>query len=162
MSPLDIFRLLIDVVKAGYHAARQIPQVTCDIHGVYKARWSPDSFPDESGNTIAEGIRIETAGTILLVNSGSVDTTVKDVHVVCMSGKKILGQLRCILTAKRSDYELSLSGVIIEPRRIWGPKTIRIEGSLWGINEPPKDLEAELVIEVVSQRPIKKKIKLYL
>jgi hypothetical protein len=155
MNPLDIPRTIVDVVKAGYYAARQIPRVTCDVKGLYKARWSLDSFPDESGNTIAEGIRIETAGTILLANSGSVDTTVKDIHVVCMSGKKILGQLQC-------DYEPSLSGVIINPRRIWGPESIRIEGSLWGINEPPEDLEAELVIEVVSQRPIKKKIKLYL
>jgi hypothetical protein len=159
---LDIFRLIVDVVRAGYQAARKIPRVTCDIHGVYKARWSPDFFPDESGNTIAEGIRIETAGTILLANSGSVDTTVKHIYVVCMSGKKILGQLQCRLRTKRSDYESSLSGVIIKPRRIWGPETISIEGSLWNINEPPKDLEAELVIEIVSQRPIKKKIKLYL
>ena len=155
MNWLDIFKSIVDVVKAGYKAARNIPHVTCDVKGLYKARWSPDSFHDENGNTIAEGIRIETAGTILLANSGSLDTTVKDVHVVCMSGKKILGQLQC-------DYESSLSGVIIKPRRIWGPKTIRIEGSLWGIGEPPKDLEAELVIEVVSQRPIKKKIGLYL
>ena len=119
-------------------------------------------FPDENGNTIAEGIRIETAGTILLANSGSVDTTVKDVHVVCMSGKKKLGQLQCRLMTKRSDYESSLSAVIIKPRRIWGPETISMEGSLWNISKPPEDLEAELVIEVVSQRLIKKKIKLYL
>ena len=152
----------MDVVKAGYQAARKIPQVTCDVRGVYKARWSPDFFPDESGNTIAEGIEIYTKATILLANSGSVDTTVKDAYVVCRSGKKILGQLQCRLMTKESDYGPPLSGVVIEPRRIWGPETISIKGSLWDINKPPKDLEAELVIEVVAQRSIKKKIKLYL
>jgi hypothetical protein len=162
MSPLDILRIIVDVVKAGYQAARRIPQVTCDVKGLYKARWSPDFFPDENGSIIAEGIRIETAGTILLANSGSVDTTVKGVQVVCMSGKKILGQLECSVKSKKGGYAPPLSGVILLPRRIWGPETIRIEGSLWGIDEPPKDLEAKLVIEVVSQRPIKKKIKLYL
>lgn len=162
MPPLDMFRLVVDVVRAGYQTARNLPRVTCDIKGVYQARWSPDFLPDENGNTVAEGIRIETLGTILLSNSGSVDTTVKDVYVICMSGKKKLGQLQCRLTTKRSGYESSLSGVILLPRRIWGPKTIGIEGSLWNISKPPEDLEAELVIEVVSQRPIRKKIKLYL
>jgi len=158
----DIFRVIVDVVRAGYQAARKIPQVTCDVKGLYKARWSPDFFPDEEGNIIAEGIRIETAGTILLANSGWVDTAVKGVQVVCMSGKKVLGQLECGMKSKKSGYTPPLSGLILLPRRIWGPETITIEGSLWGMDEPPRDLEAELVIEVVSQRPIKKKIKLYL
>jgi len=158
---LDIFKLIMDVVKAGYQAARKIPQVTCDVRGVYKARWSPDFFPDENGDTIAKGIEISTQATILLANSGSVDTTVKDAYIVCRSGKKILGHLQCRFMTKESDYGPPLSGVVIEPRRIWGPETISIRGSLWDINEPPTDLEAELVIEVVAQRSIKKKIKLY-
>lgn len=161
MSILDIFKLIMDVVKAGYQAARKIPQVTCDVRSVYKARWSPDFFPDESGNTIAEGIEIYTKATILLANSGSVDTTVKDAYVVCRSAKKTLGQLQCRLMTKESDYGPPLSGVVIAPRRIWGPETINIRGTLWNIGELPEDLETELVIEVVAQRPIKKKIKLH-
>lgn len=162
MLPLDMFRLIVDVVRAGYQTARNLPRVTCDIKDVYQARSSPDFFPDENGNTVGEGIRIETLATILLSNSGSVDTTVKDIYVICMSGRRELGQLRCRLMTKRSGYESSLSGIILLPRGIWGPKTISIEGSLWNISKPPEDLEAELVIEVVSQRPIRKKLKLYL
>lgn len=159
---LDILRTIVDVVRAGYQAARKVPQVTCDIEGLYRARWSPDFFPDEKGNTIAEGIRIETAGAIRLANSGSVETTVKGAKVVCSSSRKTVGQLECSVRSKKTHYAPPLSGIIFMPPRIWGPETITIEGSLWGIDEPPEDLEANLVIEVVSQRPIKKKTKLYL
>ena len=118
-------------------------------------------MPNEKGETVDEGIEIYTKASILLANSGSVDTTVKDAYIVCRTGKKILGQLQCRFMTKGSDYGPPLSGVVIEPRRIWGPETISIRGTLWDTNELPKDLEAELVIEVVAQRSIKKKIKLY-
>lgn len=52
-------------------------------------------------------------------------------------------------------------GVMLEPRRIWGPEVIEFRGSLWDIEKPPEDLQAELIIEVVAQRSIKRKIKLY-
>jgi len=50
---------------------------------------------------------------------------------------------------------------MLEPRRIWGPEVIEFRGSLWDIEKPPEDLQAELIIEVVAQRSIKRKIKLY-
>ena len=163
MSILDFFKLIIDVIKAGYQAATKIPRVTCDVRGVYKARWSPDYFPNESGDTIAEGIEIDTKVEILLDNKGSVDTTLKDAYVVVRSHKKVLGRLEHHLLNRTKEYDQRrIHGIVIEPRRIWGPETIQFRGSLWDIKKPPEDLEAELVIEVVAQRPIRRKINLYL
>lgn len=160
MSILDFVGLIADVFKIGYNAVTKRPNVTCDVKGVFQARWSPDYMPDGKGGTEAEGIEIWTRATIQLANSGFVDTTVKDAYVVCRSGKKALGRLRCMIPTKQSDYGPPLSGVVIEPRRVWGPNTISIRGTLWHINELPKDLESELIVEVLSQRSVKKKFRL--
>jgi len=163
MMILDIAKVAVDVFKAGYNTATNRPQITCDVHGVYAARWCLDHMPDGKGGSDAEGMLIETGATILLANSGRVDTTVKDVYVICRSGKKVLGKLRCEWQVTRMEYDLQpLSGVIVEPRRVWGPNRIKIQGTLWNIRELPKDLKAELVVDVVAQRPIKRSIKLYL
>jgi len=156
---LGPLRLLVDVVKAGYQVATKMPRITCNIRSVYNARWSPDFFSDEHGNVEGEGIRIEACISILLDNSGGADTTLKDIYVVCKSHRKQLGRLSCYAIAK--DKNRQLAGIIVEPRRIWGPETLEIVGSLWDIDRPPKDLEATLVVEVVAQRPVKKKIKFY-
>ncbi len=161
MGILDYLQLIVPSIRGVLKRLMNRPSVTCDVRGVYEAQWSPDFIPNEKGGTDAEGIEIRTKAIILLANSGPVDTTVKDAYIVCRSSKKILGQLQCRFMTTSSDYGPPLSGVVIEPRRTWGPETISIRGTLWDIDEPPKDLGAELVMEVVAQRSIKKKIKLY-
>lgn len=162
MGISDIVKLIIDAIKAGYHAATNRPHVICDVLGVYKARWSPDFFPGENGNTVAEGIEINTKARIRLTNEGRVDTTLKDIHIIVRSGKAVLGQLPAYPSRSVDKFhDKSICGAVIKPRRMWGPEVIEFRGSFWNIYELPPDLEAELVVEVVAQRPIKKKIKLY-
>jgi hypothetical protein len=163
MNILDPLKLIVDVIKAGYQAATKMPRITCDIRGMYASRYGPDYLPSLSGNDIeAEGIEIETHIEILLSNSGGVDTTLKDIYVLCNSRGKKLGRLSCYFReAQDKFYDRDFAGIVIEPRRIWGPKTLKIQGSLWNIDKPPKNMKATLVVEVVSQRPIKKRVKFF-
>lgn len=158
----DMSHLVISAVAGIYNIATKRPRVTCDVRGVYGAKWGPDYLPDESGKTVAEGIEIYTGVEILLANNGPVDTTLQDAYVVVKSHKKVLGHLRhYLLRGKHKHDESYIHGIVIEPRRIWGPEHLHFRGSMWGIEEPQKDWEAELVIEVVAQRPVKRKISLY-
>lgn len=131
------------------------PRINCDIRGVYNARWAPDYWSDENGSVKAEGIRIQAWMNILLDNSGELDTTLKDIYILCHSRGKEIGRQDCYY----KHYQ-PLAGILIAPRRIWGPETIEIMGSLWNIIELPSALETKLVVEVVDQRPINKKIKI--
>lgn len=154
MSTFDP-RLIIDAIKVGYRAARGIPRITCDVLGVYKARWGPDYFHDEKGNVIAEGMEIDTRVSLRLNNVGAVDTQVKEIYLLLKSGKKLLGRLNPL-------HNPLSEGIIIKPRRFWEPKTIQFRGSLWDIHEPLKGMRGELIVEVVAQRHVKRKINLYL
>lgn len=154
----DLFGLIADIFKAGYLAARNRPQVTCDVYYVSKARWYPDFIPDEHGSVIAEGITIELVVAFLLSNNGPVDTTLKDAYVVIKHNKKELGRLTHI----RSHFYMGkIHEIEIGPRKAWGNLWLKLCGFFEDITEPSKDLKAELVIEPVAQRPVRKKIHLY-
>jgi hypothetical protein len=158
MGILGFFKLVADICRAAYLAVRNRPGVTCDKISAYKAIWYPDSIPDEQGNVVAEGIAIELVVSFMLTNNGPVDTTLKDTYVVVKHGKKKLGRLTHI----SSQYYMGhIHEIQIEPRKAWGYLWLKLYGFLEGITEPPEDLKAELVIEVVAQQPVKKKINLY-
>ena len=157
MAMLDFFRLIVDIFRAAYLAARNRPDVTCDEYYVSKAVWYPDSISDEHGNVIAEGITIELVVAFLLANNGPVDTTLKDAYVVIKHDKKKLG----LLTHIRSHYYMGkIHEIQIGPRKAWGNLWLKLAGFLEDVTEPPKDLKAELVVEPVAQRPVRKKVDL--
>lgn len=165
----DLFGLIADIFKAAYLAARNRPQVTCDLHGVFKARWYADYIHDDEGRIIAEGIRIELAIKILLANNGPVDTTLKDAYVVIKHDRKEL----CRLSHSLDRYHIKVSGkdryfdtskiygTKIKSRDTWGPHRLEFGGNIWKVKELPQDLKAELIIEPVAQRPVRKKILLH-
>ena len=166
---VDLFVLIANIFKAGYLVAINRPQVTCNLHGVFKTRWYPDYIPDEDGKTIAEGIRIELTIKFLLANNGPVDTTLKDTYVVIKHNRKELCRLKHSvdhyhMKMKDKDYYYDVSKIYrtqIKSRQTWGPEELKFEGNIWGMEEIPQDLKAELIIEPVAQRPVRKKITLY-
>jgi len=160
---MDPVSQIVDIAKIAYQAASKMPQVQCDVRHLYNLRRSPDYMPEEitDGATV-EGIRIEAYIEILLSNAGAADTSLKDIYVECKRGRNKLGRLDChyVKSAYVTD-DGKFAGQIIEPRRTWGPQVLQIVGTLWNINELPTDMKTTLVIEVVAQRSIKKKIKLH-
>jgi len=155
---IDLFILIANILRAAYLAAINRPQVTCDLHGVFKARWYPDYIPDEDGKTIAEGIRIELTIKFLLANNGPVDTMLKDAYIVIRRDKKELGRL----THFRSKYwKGKIHEIQIRPRKVWGPEYLHFGGFLESVTKVTKDLKAKLIIEPVAQHPLSKKIHLY-
>lgn len=151
MPVIDLLRWLTDVAKAVWSATGQRPRVTCDVQYVLPARWAPDWFYDQDGKELATGIMLEADVNFLLSNHGSVDTSIKDIYINVRYSKN--------KNVKLSSY-LPVHKVVISPRRNWGPKSIKFYGSIWGIDKPPDVLRAELVIELLAQRPIIKQIEL--
>jgi hypothetical protein len=151
MPVIDLLRWLTDVAKAVWSATGQRPSVTCDIQYTLPARWSPDWFHDQNGKELATGIMFEADVNLLLSNHGSVDTSIKDIYINVRYSKNRNVKLTSSLPVQQ---------VVISPRRNWGPKSIEFSGSIWGIDKPPDVLKAELVIEPLAQRPIRKQIEL--
>ena len=154
----NLFGLIADIFKAAYLAARNRPQVTCDVHHIFEARWGPDYFHNDDGEIIAEGIRLELTIAFLLANNGPVDTMLKDAYIVIRRDKKELGRL----THFRSKYwKGKIHEIQIGPRKVWGPEYLHFGGFLEGVTKVTKDLKAKLIIEPVAQHPLSKKIHLY-
>jgi len=130
------------------------PQVTCDICGVYKAHWGPDYFPDELG--VVEGIEIRVPVNFLLANNGSVGTTIKNAYI------KVRYARNKSTILSNAGIRVKLQVIEIGPRKTLGPYMVKFSGSLWDVYEPPKDLRAELIVEPVAQRPIRRPINLFL
>ncbi|MBM3173110.1 MAG: hypothetical protein FJ022_03610 [Chloroflexi bacterium] len=151
MQVIDFLRWLTDVAKAVWSATGQRPSVTCDIQYTLPARWGPDWFHDQDGKELATGIMLEADINLLLSNHGSVDTSIKDIYITVRYSKN---------SSVKLTSGLPVQKVVISPRRNWGPKQITFYGSIWGIDKPPDFLRAELVINPLAQRPIRKQIEL--
>ena len=152
---LSLLASLADKFLSFSQLLRHKPRVTCDIHGVFAGKWSPDFFPEEYGGS--EGIQINVPVSLLLANNGSVDTTIKDAYINVRYARNKPIRLTPIETV-----HVKIQGAEIGPRKIWGPHMVTFIGSLWDIYEPPQDLRAELIVEPVAQKPIRRPIKLFL
>jgi len=113
---------------------------------------------DHKGNEIAEGIRIEVTVGFLIANNGPVDTTIKDIYISIKYNKDKSGRLTSVAWQSAKDIQQKAH---IMPRGIWGPKYLEFCGCLWDVYERPKDIKAELIVEPVAQKPVKKNIELF-
>jgi len=153
---LDYIKSLVGILWNLWLTVNKRPKVTFDVLGVYRAQWLPDCEHDAEGNVIAEGIRVEAKVQLLLSNSGPVDTTLKGISIRFKYNDAKIGLL---LWQHWKDKDIA-PGARIMPRGVWGPKYLDFSNVLWDVTELPKILEAELVVEPVAQRPVRRKIKL--
>jgi hypothetical protein len=154
---------ILDSFRFTYLAARNRPHVSCDnVSTFYPALWGPDYFFDIDGKEIASGIEITVHVSFLLANHGPVKTGIKDIYIEVIHNKKKKGRLEYQPDTKDKRLHLNkVQDIQIGPREPWGPCTLRFSGSIWNIDEPTKDTKAKLVIEPMTQRPLKKNIGLH-
>ena len=133
------------------------PRVTFDVLSVYRAEWYPDWMHDEKGNVIGEGIGINCKFEVIVSNHGPVDTTLKDIHVHLKYDDAKTGRL---LWQHRKDKDIA-PGARVMPRSVWGPHHLYFNVTLWNVTELPQITEAELVIEPVAHKPVRRKVKLW-
>ena len=158
MGILDFFKWIADILQKVYLAARNRPQVTCDLHvRLFElVRCYPVYGSDEDGKNVVDGITIVLHIKFLLANNGPVDTTLKDIYVLIKHNKKELCRLHPSLGLGEE-----IRGNKIEARGIWGPRRVKFEGTIWGIEELPQGLKTKLIIQPVAQRPVRKKLPRY-
>ena len=137
------------------------PKVTCDIREVDTARWTPDLWYDEGSDDVVEGIRIKVRVGFLIANNGPVDTTIKDIYIGVKYNKGKSGRLTSDdWQSEQAEKNILQQQTHIMPRGTWGPKELDFSGSLFDENELPMNIEAELVVEPVAHRPVRRKINL--
>ncbi len=132
----DLLGWLTDLIRCVWLAARQRPDVTCDIRLTPQAWWGPDWLQDDNGKELASGIQFEIEVNFLLANRGPVDTSIKDVYIELTYGRNRHAELTSGLPVQK---------IAIAPRRSWGPKSIKFYGSIWNIDKLPQDVKFQLV-----------------
>ena len=155
---LDYAKSFIGILWHFWLTLNKRPKVTCDIRSVYSARWHPESMHDYKGTIIGEGIRIYVIVGFLIANNGPVDTTIKDIYVDIKYNKEKSGRLISVAWQSAKDVQQKAH---IMPRGTWGPKQWEFEGSLWDGHVLPKNMKAELVVEPVAQRPVRREFTLF-
>ncbi len=156
---LDVIKLLFDFLGRFYRIVTNRPKIICDKVYTSPARYQPDSVPEwlrnGSDNEETSGVEILCSVSFLLSNEGAVDTSIKDIYIDVKyidpkRSQERHGRLACVLQ----------KGVVIGPRRTWSGGG-EVCGTLRGVDELPKNMETTLVIEPVSQKPVRKKIRLW-
>lgn len=137
--------------RCVWAALRNRLQVTGDTRRL-KAKWWPDYLSLDAEHSIS-GIKIRIAGSFTLANNGPVDTGIKDVYMKITHGRKNPYRLECF-----PSHEIE--GIKIGPRDVWRSRSVEFDGFIPEIDEPPKSLKCEFVVEAAAQRPFRKNIKL--
>jgi hypothetical protein len=152
---LNLFKWLGDSLLRFYLILRNKPKIVCDHIHIQPARYTPDSVPESVYYTIDEaernGIAIECRVSFLLSNEGPVDTSIKAIYI---DVKHSQGKHHHLNARLQEQIEIG-------PRKTWPAEWVEFNGTLWGVDDIPGDIEAELVVEPVAQKPVRRKINLW-
>ena len=155
----DALKLIFDLFYRFYRIVTNRPKIICDEVYTSPARWKPDYIPEclrnGSANEETSGVEILCNVSFSLSNEGAVDTSIKDIYI----DVKYVDPKRSQERHSRLDCAFQ-KGVVVGPRRTWSGGAV-VCGTLWGVDELPKNMETTLVIEPVSQKPVCKKIRLW-
>lgn len=157
----DLIRFVLDSLRNVYWVAINKPRISCSkVSSYYPAYWGPDCIWNDDGKEIASGIEIIVFVSFLLANEGPVETSIKDIYVEVVDGKR-KGRLEYRPDMKgKSPVINKIQDIQIGPRKTWGPYTLRFHGSIWGMDKTSKHTKARLIVEPVAQRRVEKKINL--
>jgi len=152
---LNLFKWLVDSLLRLYLVLRNRPKIVCDHISTGPARWRPDYVPESVYYTISKeersGVMIEVRVSFLLSNEGPVDTSIKAIYIDVKHSQ-----------GKHHHFNARLQEQIeIGPRKTWPVNFVEFSGTLWGVDDIPGDMEAELVVEPVAQKPVHKKLRLW-
>ena len=142
---------LLERIERIWVRIRNEPHVTGDAKRL-KAKWWPDSLSlDDEHST--SGIKIRIATSFTLANDGPVDTSIKDIYMEIIHGRKNLCRLECHPADR-------IKGITIDRRRVWESDHVEFDGFIPEIDEPPKSLKCKFVVEAAGQGPFRKNLKL--
>ena len=151
-----IIKCFVTIFWQIYLTVKKRPKITCDIRYSCQAQWYPDFWAPEG--ELLEGISIKVIVPFLIANNGPVDTTIKNIYV----SLKYDEDKSVSLFAQDSDiYKDKEQPTQIMPRSIWGVTKLEFSLFLANVHELPANIEAELVIEPVAHRPVRRKINLH-